>query len=102
MLGRVTLGKGARVYLFAGPSFDFNLGAEASVQGQDLFVDLKAIEVAVVFGGGLELGPILVEGRWSEGLTDLQAQVPQVLGHHTRVRGGRPLSRPGRSCCSAA
>jgi hypothetical protein len=80
LLARYTFGKGVRGYVFAGPSFDFKVSAKAkmgSVLGsdeQDLSEDVKTFEFAVVFGGGVELGPILLEGRWSEGLTNLDAQ----------------------------
>lgn len=38
---------------------------------EDISEDVERFEFAVVFGGGIELGPILIEGRWAEGLTDI-------------------------------
>ena len=79
VLARYTFGKGVRGYVFAGPSFDFKLSAKVKFGGllgtseEDFSEDLKSFEFAAVFGGGVELGPILMEARWSEGLTNLDA-----------------------------
>jgi hypothetical protein len=76
VLARYTVGKGIRGYVFAGPSFDFKLSAKVKSSGpggveEDISSDVKTFEFAVVFGGGVELGPVLLEARWSEGLTNL-------------------------------
>jgi len=78
VLARFTFGQGStRGYVFAGPSFDFkvNAVAKASVMGvseeEDLDEEVEGFEFALVFGGGLEFGPVLLEARWSEGLTNL-------------------------------
>ena len=80
VLARYTFGKGLRGYVFAGPSFDFRLNASTRFTGlgqsesQDISSQVKSFEFALAVGGGVELGPILLEARWSEGLTDLDAQ----------------------------
>ena len=77
ILARYTFGKVVRGYLFAGPSFDFKVSAKVEMQAlgqseeEEISDDVESFEFALVFGGGVELGPLLVEGRWSEGLTDL-------------------------------
>jgi hypothetical protein len=77
VLARVTFGKGLRGYLFAGPSFDFKLNAtmKTGIMGEsdeaDISDDVEDFEFAVVFGGGVELGPLLLEARWSEGLSNI-------------------------------
>jgi hypothetical protein len=77
VLARLTVGKGVRGYVFAGPSFDFKANAKMSVgflgesDEQDVSNDVESFEFAVVFGGGIELGPLLLEARWSEGLTNI-------------------------------
>lgn len=82
VLARYTVGKGVRGYVFGGPSFDFRLNAtvDSDILGeseeQDISEDLEAFEFALVFGGGIELGPILLEARWSEGLTDIAKPDP--------------------------
>jgi hypothetical protein len=79
VLARYTFGKGLRGYLFGGPSFDFKLSAKTKAGGliggteEDIGDNVKSFEFAVVVGAGIELGPILVEARWSEGLTNLDA-----------------------------
>jgi hypothetical protein len=79
VLARYTFGKVVRGYVFGGPSFDIRASAKVTsglVNGSDTDIssDTKSFEFAVVFGGGVEFGPILVEGRWSEGLTNLDTQ----------------------------
>jgi len=77
VLARVTFGKGVRGYLFAGPSFDIKLNAKMKIgimgqsEEEDISDDVEDFEFAVVFGGGVEFGPLLLEARWSEGLSNL-------------------------------
>lgn len=77
ILARYTFGKGVRGYVFGGPSFDFKVSAKirsivlGASDEQDISSDVKSFEFALVVGGGVEFGPILVEARWSEGLTNL-------------------------------
>ena len=91
LLARYTFGKGVRGYLFGGPSFDFKLNAKAKTSGmpgsdeEDIGEDVKTFEFAVVFGGGVEFGPILFEARWSEGLTNLDA-APETGSPNIKTR----------------
>jgi hypothetical protein len=84
VLARYTFGKGVRGYVFGGPSFDFKLSAKTSVgflgqtQEEDMSEDVEDFELALVFGGGVELGPILLEARWSEGLTNVAANETEL------------------------
>jgi hypothetical protein len=77
VLARYTFGKGVRGYVFAGPSFDFKLNAKMTIDAlgqsddEDLSDEVEPFEFALVFGGGVELGPVLLEARWSEGLTNI-------------------------------
>jgi len=79
VLARYTFGKGLRGYVFAGPSFDFQLSTKVAASlldqsgEQDVSEDVENFEFAMVFGGGIEVGPLLLEARWSEGLTNLAA-----------------------------
>jgi hypothetical protein len=84
VLARFTFGKVVRGYVFAGPSFDFRLSAKVKLSGvgggeDDISSSVKPFEVAFVAGGGVELGPILLEARWSEGLTDLFKDTPATI-----------------------
>jgi len=99
VLARYTFGQGgARGYVFAGPSFDFkvNAKAKASVMGEaeeeDLDDEVESFEFALVFGGGVEFGPVLLEARWSEGLTNLAKEAtaddPDVKSRTFLVLGG--------------
>lgn len=78
VLARYTFGQGGtRGYVFAGPSFDFKVSAKAKASAmgvaeeEDLDEEVEGFEFALVFGGGVEFGPVLLEARWSEGLTNL-------------------------------
>jgi len=92
ILARYTIGKGVRGYLFAGPSLDFKLSAKIKAdvlgasQEEDISSDVKSFEFAVVVGGGVELGPILLEARWSEGLTDLAKETSGETGPAVKTR----------------
>jgi hypothetical protein len=77
VLARLTFGKGLRGYVFGGPSINFNMcatgetGFLGETEEEDISDEVESLEFAVVFGGGIEIGPVLFEGRWSEGLTDI-------------------------------
>jgi hypothetical protein len=92
ILARYTIGKGVRGYVFAGPSFDFKVSAKvkASLLGQsdeeDISSDVKSFEFAIVVGGGVEFGPILLEARWSEGLTDIAKDTSDETGPAVKTR----------------
>jgi len=99
VLARYTFGQGGtRGYVFAGPSFDFkvNAKAKASAMGiseeEDLDDDTEDFEFALVFGGGVEFGPVLLEARWSEGLTNLakgpEADTADVKSRTFLILGG--------------
>lgn len=80
ILARYTFGKGLRGYVFAGPSLDFKLSAKVKIgvlgesDEEDVSDDIEDFEFALAFGGGIELGPVLLEARWSEGLTNLNTE----------------------------
>jgi hypothetical protein len=77
ILARYTFGKGVRGYVFAGPSLDFKVSAKMKVgvlgqsEEEDISEEVENFEFALVFGGGVELGPLLLEARWSEGLSNI-------------------------------
>jgi len=77
VLARVSVGTGpARLYLFGGPSFNFNLKAELDEGGDtsDVKDDVESSEIALVAGLGVEFGKFLIEGRWIEGLQNISKE----------------------------
>ena len=77
VLARVTFGSVVRGYVFGGPSVNFRVDAtltslllDRPVE-EDVSEDVEKMEFALVVGGGVEVGPLIVEGRLSEGLTNL-------------------------------
>lgn len=58
---------GAALYGIVGPSFSAKVGE--SISGFDFDTDaFEGVDIALMFGGGVELGRFLVEGRYSRGL----------------------------------
>ena len=64
-------------YVFAGPNFGIRMSSSAKIDApgntKDLDVDpgLKSLDLGLTFGGGVECGRYLLEGRFSAGLTDV-------------------------------
>ena len=92
ILGRFTFGKGLRAYVFAGPSLNFLISAKAksgfggTASETDVSEDMESFEAALVLGGGIEIGPLLVEARWSEGLTNILADGVSPAGPELKTR----------------
>ena len=92
LLARFTFGKGLRGYVFAGPSLNFLISAKAKSGSfengseTDVSEDMEAFEAALVLGGGIEIGPLLVEARWSEGLTNILAEATDPAGTDLKTR----------------
>jgi len=92
ILGRFTFGKGLRGYVFAGPSLNFLISAKAksgffgTASEIDVSEDVESIEAALVLGGGIEIGPLLVEARWSEGLTNILVDGMSPAGTALKTR----------------
>jgi hypothetical protein len=92
ILGRFTFGKGLRGYVFAGPSLNFLISAKAKsgfLEGgseTDVSEDMESFEAALVLGGGIEIGPLLVEARWSEGLTNILVEGVSPAGTDLKTR----------------
>ena len=92
ILGRFTFGMGLRGYVFAGPSLNFLVSAKAKSglfddgAETDVTEDMESFEAAVVVGGGIEIGPLLVEARWSEGLTNILVEGMSPAGTALKTR----------------
>jgi hypothetical protein len=65
------------VDLFAGPALAFRLSAKATSDGsqtsntEDLKDDVKGTDVGLVVGGGVHIGKVSIEARWTEGLVNI-------------------------------
>ena len=68
-----------RLYFLAGPSLGFRLAFEGRetvfgvTETRDLADEMKAVDVGIAFGAGATLGRVLIEGRWTEGLRDVES-----------------------------
>ncbi|MEO6239175.1 MAG: porin family protein [Vicinamibacterales bacterium] len=68
---------GHRVYLAGGPSFALRLRARTRVKFDDVTEeidtsdDVSRFEVGVAAGGGIEFGSVVVDARYTFGLTDI-------------------------------
>lgn len=69
--------RGSAVHIFAGPSFNVRLRArgEGTFQGetseQDISEDIEPFEIGLVVGAGVEIGRLILDGRYAWGLSDL-------------------------------
>jgi hypothetical protein len=82
VLARLDVGAaGVRAYLFGGPSFNVNIRARTTVDGddEDIGDDVEKREIAVVAGLGLQVGKFLVEGRWTEGVKNISKDPEEDL-----------------------
>ena len=78
-----------RPYFLAGPAVGFRLSAEARevvdgvTETRDFSDQFKRVDVGVSFGGGVAVGRFLVEGRWTEGLRDVESEdlFPTAVRH---------------------
>jgi len=92
ILGRFTFGKGLRRYVFAGPPLNFLISAKAksgflgTASEIDVSETVESFEAALVLGGGIEIGPLLVEARWSEGLTNIAVDGMTAAGTALKTR----------------
>ena len=79
MLARFTPAGRLPFYGLVGPSVNFNVRARAVdvvPAGEELDIDddIKAAELAVVFGAGVTMGRGFVEGRYMAGLSNISAR----------------------------
>jgi hypothetical protein len=64
-------------YFVAGPTFGIRMSSSAKIDApgntKDLDIDpgLKSLDLGLAFGGGVECGRYLLEGRFTAGLTDV-------------------------------
>lgn len=83
-----------RVYLFAGPTFGIRLKAtireergEVTIE-RDVGDELTRTDVGLTFGGGVQAGFLLVEARYTEGLTHINKPgSPLIADVHNRTFG---------------
>ena len=66
--------------LFAGPAVSFRMSAKFrsefgdQTDGMDLKDEVKTTDFGLVVGGGIHIGKVLIEARWTEGLIDASAR----------------------------
>ena len=89
VLGRVRL---ARIfYAAAGPSMAFRLQAKTrarfsgSTEEIDVSDQVERFDFGVAMGGGVELGPLVVDGRYTLGLTDIDKDTTDTSKVKNRV-----------------
>ena len=69
-----------RPYFLAGPYLGFRLAAEARevvdgvTETRDFSDQINRVDAGVSFGAGATFGRFLVEGRWTEGLRDVESE----------------------------
>lgn len=83
---------GTSFHLFAGPSFGFRVSAktEVSVDGEedfseDIDEEIERVDLGLVVGAGVEFGRLVVDGRYTWGLSDLDADKSDDIKIRNRV-----------------
>jgi hypothetical protein len=92
VLARITRGApdATRFYVAAGPSLGLLLRARtradfgSSTEEIDIKDDLENFDLGVVIGGGIEFGSVVVDGRYTHGLTNIETDAGD--GRDTRNR----------------
>jgi hypothetical protein len=76
---------GDALYVSFGPSVAFNLGAEHEAAGmvEDVRADIEDVGVSFSVGGGVELGPIVIDARYTWGLRDVITSDAGAYTHRT-------------------
>jgi len=86
-----TATSGNSVVFFAGPSLGVKLNAEATAESggqtikEDIDNDIETLDVGVVFGGGLEFGRCTIDGRFTWGFSNINADVNEPAKTRSRV-----------------
>lgn len=94
VLARFSSAPGANAtsfHVFAGPSFGFNIRArtEAELDGesesQDISDDVKGFDLGLVVGAGVELGRVVIDGRYTWGFTNINEDLQDDVKVHNRA-----------------
>jgi outer membrane protein with beta-barrel domain len=90
VLARIPLG-GARYFAIAGPYFGVRLRAKASTEfsggteEMDIADQVERLDFGAVVGGGVELGSLVFDGRYSFGFKDVDADTSDSVKAKNRV-----------------
>jgi hypothetical protein len=74
---------GTPVHVFAGPSFGFRVSGEtrSTVEGREgvdeIDNDFKRFDLGLTVGAGVEFGRLVVDGRYTWGLVDIDKQIDE-------------------------
>jgi hypothetical protein len=74
LLARVQTSRGTGLYLLAGPSIGLNVTAtveDEAGETEDVKDGINTSDMGLVIGAGVELAHILVEGRYTQGLSNI-------------------------------
>lgn len=82
---------GTSFHLLAGPSLGFRTSAKAESsfdgeeESEDIDDDVKRFDLGLVIGAGVEFGRLVVDGRYTWGLTDLNKEEEEGIKIKNRV-----------------
>jgi len=73
--------RGSVVYGLAGPTIGFRLGARLKVLGFEQDVDslVRDVDLGLTVGAGVETGHVLLEGRYTHGLTNVLPDAVETI-----------------------
>jgi hypothetical protein len=67
---------GFQAYGIVGPSFDVKVGE--SLEGINLIDEFEGMDIGLMFGGGFEIARIIVEGRYTRGMRQVNESFNDV------------------------
>lgn len=93
VLARVTRGRagGLRYYVAGGPSFGIRLRARSrvdfgsSTEDIDIADSIERTDLGIAVGGGVERGPLVIDGRYTYGLKDVDKDKTDAVKLTNRV-----------------
>jgi Outer membrane protein beta-barrel domain len=82
---------GFQIYGIAGPSFDFRIRESIEGLDSDLENPFETFDIALIVGGGIEFGTLILEGRYQHGfrrINDMFNDVDEIKGRSFAALAG--------------
>ena len=88
LLARVQMSRGSGLYFLAGPSIGLNVTANAENEAgdtEDVKDGINTSDMGLVIGAGFDLAHILLEGRYTQGLSNIFKDAPAEVSVKNRA-----------------
>lgn len=88
LLARVQTSRGNGFYLLAGPSIGLNVTAEVEApdgETEDMKDGIDTSEIGLVVGAGVDFAHLVLEGRYTQGLSNIFKDAPDEISAKNRA-----------------